>query len=74
MNHPAFYHMIFKCTFPKGIYVYRILWKMSINPEGIICKKGAILHIIPSGLGKILLNFPINIYSLRECAFEKIML
>jgi hypothetical protein len=36
------------------------------NPEGIVCKKRAILHIIPSGLKEILLYFPINIYSLRE--------
>ena len=37
------------------------------NPEGIICKNRANLHIIPSGLNKILPFFPINIYSLREC-------
>jgi hypothetical protein len=48
--------------------------KVSLNPEGIVCKNGAILHTIPSGLDETLLNFPINIYSLRECAFAEIML
>ncbi len=45
-----------------GIYV-----KMSLNPEGIICKIALYLHTIPSGLRKTLFDFPINIYSLREC-------
>jgi hypothetical protein len=40
--------------------------KMVINREGIICKSARYLHTIPSGLAKTLLNFPINIYSLRE--------
>jgi hypothetical protein len=29
------------------------------------------LHTIPSGFGKMLLNFPINIHSLREYEGEK---
>ncbi len=40
--------------------------EISLNPEGIICKIPPFLHTIPSGLGKILLGFPINIHSLRE--------
>jgi hypothetical protein len=40
--------------------------KILFNPEGIICKIALFLHTIPSGLVKIRLNSPINIYSLRE--------
>jgi hypothetical protein len=45
-----------------------------LNPEGIVCKIAPFLHTIPSGLDKTLLNFPINIYSLREWALAEIML
>jgi hypothetical protein len=41
--------------------------RFGINPEGIICKYVRIEHTIASGLGKMALSFPINIYSLREC-------
>jgi hypothetical protein len=40
--------------------------EMSLNPEGILCKIALLLHKIPSGLDKILLDFPINIYSSVE--------
>jgi hypothetical protein len=49
-----------------GIYV-----KMSLNPEGIIGEIALYLHTIPSGLRKTLFDFPINIYSLRECLSTK---
>jgi hypothetical protein len=40
--------------------------ELSLNPEWIICKMCVRLHTIPSGLAKILLDFPMNIYFLRE--------
>jgi hypothetical protein len=75
MNHPEFYNMISTNSHSRREYMFIGFYgKMSLNPEGIICKIAPFLHTIPSGLDKTLLNFPINIYSLRECAFVEIML
>jgi hypothetical protein len=44
-------------------------YKILSNPEGIVCKSVGILHIIPSGLERNILQISINIYSLRELYF-----
>jgi hypothetical protein len=62
-----FYNIISVNAHSRREYMFiGLCEEMNLNPEGIVCKIAAFLHTIPSGLGKILLNFPINIYSLRE--------
>jgi hypothetical protein len=48
-------------------------YKTLRNPEGIVCQKCMILHVIPSGLKLNVLKCPINIYSLRESTILKKM-
>ena len=51
MNHPEFHNTISANAHSRREYMF--IGKLSnvlVNPEGIVCENGAILHIIPSGL------------------------
>jgi hypothetical protein len=75
MGHPEFYNIISAHAHSRREYMFIGFYEeMSLIPEGNICKIARFLHTIPSGLAKILTNFPINIYSLREWIFAEIML